>query len=118
MFKGSKQGGGGNSLVLLTGLFKFKSGKPGAVGSIKTEAFDTVYKLMQEADEKGVELVLIVTPPKQGPPNMEGELFIGVGRSKEERVQQPELGRQARQRYATRPDPAQPGVGGSPRQFK
>ena len=79
MFGGQKQGGGGNGMVNLTGLFNTKSGK-GVVGYLKPEAFETLYKMMSEAWEKKVDLVFYVAPennPKL--PNMSARLSLAIG---------------------------------------
>jgi hypothetical protein len=65
MFGGSQQGGSGSNLVRLTSLFPSKKGNGTFVGSIKPDAFNTLFKLMQEAHSKGVDLMFIASPDKQ-----------------------------------------------------
>lgn len=67
MFGGSQQGGGGSNLVRLTSMFPSKKGNGTFVGSIKVDSFNTLFKLMQEADQKGVDLMFIASPDKQNP---------------------------------------------------
>ncbi len=76
MFGGANQGGGGSNLVRLTSLFPSKKGNGVYVGSIKPEAFNTVFKVMQDAHAKGVDLMFILSPDKRNPNN--GVLSIGA----------------------------------------
>lgn len=81
MFGGDRQGGGGSEFVGLTGLFKSKSGKS-LVGSIGPDAFNTLFQVMKECNDKGVELVFIVSGPGQNQgenSRVAGRLSVVVG---------------------------------------
>lgn len=65
MFGGNQQGGGGSNLVRLTAMFPSKKGNGTYVGSIKPQAFNVIFKMMQEADSKGVDLMFIASPDRQ-----------------------------------------------------
>lgn len=83
MFGGRKQGGGGSEFVTLTGLFKTKSGK-GLVGNVKPEAFDTLMKMMEDADEAGTELVFYVGSPRGDSEKVAATLAVTVGKPRQE----------------------------------
>lgn len=87
MWQGNRQGGGGNDLVFLSGLFTSKTGKS-MVGYIKKEEFNTIFKLMQECHEKGVDLMMIVSGPGDKGGNLAGRLSAAVGRPRQPQGQQ------------------------------
>src|SRR3989475_193383 len=85
MYGGNKQGGGGDGFISLTGLFESKSGKS-IVGGIKPDSFNTLFNVMKECHDKGVEMVFCVSGPgDKAPANMKGRLSVFVGKPQNER---------------------------------
>ena len=80
MYGGNKQGGGGDGFISLTGLFTSKTGKS-IVGGIKPDSFNTLFNVMKECHDKGVEMVFVVSGPgDKAPENMKGRLSVIVGK--------------------------------------
>jgi len=89
MYGGNKQGGGGDGFISLTGLFESKSGKS-IVGGIKPDAFNTLFNVMKECHDKGVEMVFVVSGPgDKAPANMKGRLSVIVGKPDNRQAQAP-----------------------------
>ena len=75
MFGNTRQGGGGkDQFVRLTGLFPTKKGN--YIGRVKTDQFNAVFKLMQDANAINGTLNFIIAPNKQ---TQKPELFVVVG---------------------------------------
>lgn len=85
MFGGTQQGGGGSNLVRLTALFPSRKGNGVFVGSLQLEGFATLFKVMKEAHDQGVELMFMASPDKKN--QGRAVLYVAPGRNKPQAAQ-------------------------------